>query len=264
MGVRRVAEHTRRPLAAVLLSGGMDSTVLLAHYAAAGYRLLAVSVDYAQRHGERELAAAGAVAAYYGAERLPVDMRAVGALLCGSALTDPTVQVPSGHYEAPSMRATVVANRNNLLAHVLVSVVMPLGADVAALGVHAGDHAIYPDCRPPWVDALGESVRVGNEGYGPPRVEAPFVHLHKWQIAALGAALGAPLHLTYSCYQGQQEHCGTCGTCVERREAFADAGLPDPTEYQIDGHEGDPPQGAAEPALSTGAVSGAAAGKAAR
>lgn len=267
-----------RPLTLVSLSGGMDSTVLLAHYADADHRLLAVSVDYGQRH-VREIAAARAVAALYGAEHLVVDLRAAGALLRGSALTDPDVDVPSGHYQAATMSLTVVPNRNAILGNLLVGIGMPRGAELVALGMHAGDHAIYPDCRPEFVDALRLQVQAGNVGYSPPRVEAPFVHMTKAQIARRGATLDAPLHLTWSCYLGEDRHCGTCGTCVERREAFTSAGLADPTEYKDgaplgaadpipaaadgEGKRGRPPgsPGAARPA---GAVNGVTAGRGAR
>lgn len=221
-----------RPLAVVSLSGGMDSTTLLAHYAAGErpHRLLAVSVDYGQRH-VRELDSARAVAAHYEAEHLVVDLRAVGALLSGSALTDPSVDVPEGHYAWETMKATVVPNRNMIIASVLIGLAVSRRAAVVAFGMHAGDHAVYPDCRPEFVSALGELAAVANEGFDPPVVEAPFVHVTKTDIARRGAELGAPLHLSWSCYQGGDVHCGVCGTCYERREAFRDAGLPDPTAY---------------------------------
>lgn len=219
-----------QPLAVVSLSGGMDSTTLLAHYTATGHRLLAVSVDYGQRH-VRELAAARAVAAYYSAEHLVVDLRAAGALLAGSALTDSTVDVPSGHYASDTMRDTVVPNRNAIIANLLVGIGLPRRADVVALGMHTGDHAIYPDCRPEFVAALQQMVAVANDGYGPPRIEVPFVEMTKSDIALLGARLGAPLELTWSCYIGGDRHCGVCGTCYERREAFERAGVDDPTDY---------------------------------
>ena len=220
-----------RGLAVVALSGGLDSTTLLARYADRGYRLLAVSVDYGQRHA-RELHAARAVAVYFAAEHLVVDLRAVGQLLSGSALTDPAVEVPSGHYEWDSMRATVVPNRNAIIANVLVGIGVARRAELVALGMHAGDHAVYPDCRPAFLTALQQLVAVANDGYDPPRVEAPFISTTKADIVRLGARLGAPLQLTWSCYRGGNRHCGICGTCYERREAFTLADVPDPTTYE--------------------------------
>lgn len=219
------------PLTLVSLSGGLDSTTLLAKYASAGHRLLAVSVDYGQRHGPRELAAARQVAAHYDAEHLVLDLCGVGRLLTGSALTDPGVDVPSGHYAWSTMAVTVVPNRNAILANLLVGIGIARRASAVALGMHAGDHAVYPDCRPQFLAALQQLVQVANDGYRPPRIEAPFIAMSKTSIAHLGAQLGAPFGLTWSCYRGGEQHCGVCGTCYERREAFADAGVTDPTHY---------------------------------
>lgn len=224
-----------QPHVVVALSGGMDSSTLTAHYAHTGHRLTCVSVDYGQRH-RREITAAEAVAGYYGAKHEVVDISALGQLLVGSALTDRSVPVPHGHYAAPSMAATIVPNRNALIANILVAIAVGARADIVALGMHAGDHAIYPDCRPVFVDALAHLVAVANEQVtpempAPPTVEAPFVNVTKTDIARIGTELGVPFSLTWSCYEGGGVHCGQCGTCVERREAFDDAGLVDPTEY---------------------------------
>jgi 7-cyano-7-deazaguanine synthase len=219
--------------AVVVLSGGMDSTTLMAHYAALHFRLSAVTIDYGQRH-RREIESAREVAAHYGARHHVVDVSGLGVLLSGSALTDADVSVPDGHYAEASMRSTVVPNRNAVLANVAVAVGIAERASVVALGMHAGDHFIYPDCRPPFVDALRRLVSVANEGFPTPEVEAPFIHWSKADIAAHGVALDAPLHRSWSCYRGGERHCGTCGTCYERREAFRGAGLGDPTDYLDD------------------------------
>jgi 7-cyano-7-deazaguanine synthase len=220
----------RAPLAAIVLSGGMDSTTLLAHYADAGYRLLAVSVDYGQRH-VRELDAAQAVAHAYDADFLLVDVPGLGAVLEGSALTDANVDVPEGHYAEESMRRTIVPNRNAVLINLAAAAAMAAGAEVIAVGVHAGDHWVYPDCRPAAIGSIAAALAVCNEGLRPPRLEAPFIEWSKAQIAAHGHTLGAPLYLTWSCYVGGRVHCGRCGTCQERREAFVRADVPDPTDY---------------------------------
>lgn len=224
-----------QPHAVVALSGGMDSATLTAHYHHAGYRLTCVTVDYGQRH-VREITAAEAIAGYYGAKHEVVDLAPFGRLLAGSALIDRSVPVPHGHYAAPTMAATIVPNRNAIIANLLVGVAVGARAQVVALGMHAGDHAIYPDCRPAFVDALAHLVAVANEPVTPdmpmpPTVEAPFVHGSKTDIARLGTELRVPFSLTWSCYEGGAVHCGLCGTCVERREAFRDAGVVDPTEY---------------------------------
>lgn len=214
----------------VVASGGMDSTAAMALYASRGHRLTAVTVNYGQRH-RREIAAAAAVAAWYGVEQVVVEVPGLALVLTGSALTDNAVDVPLGHYAAPSMAATVVPNRNAILANIAVGVAVARKADLVVLGVHAGDHPVYPDCRPEFVEALNACVRAATAGYHTPVVEAPFATITKTEVAKLAAQLAAPLHLTWSCYQGGDIHCGGCGTCVERREAFSDAGLPDPTRY---------------------------------
>nr|WSZ98469.1 7-cyano-7-deazaguanine synthase QueC [Streptomyces sp. NBC_00857] len=219
--------------AVVVLSGGMDSTTLMAHYAALRHKLIAVTIDYGQRH-HREIDSARAIAAHYEAQHHVVDLRGFGSLLHGSALTNDQVEVPDGHYAEQSMRATVVPNRNAVLANVAVSVGVAHRAAIVALGMHAGDHFIYPDCRPPFISALRELVTVANEGFATPRVEAPFITWSKADIATHGTRLGAPLEVSWSCYKGGDRHCGTCGTCYERREAFRNAGVPDPTDYLDD------------------------------
>ncbi|WP_328638392.1 7-cyano-7-deazaguanine synthase QueC [Streptomyces canus] len=219
-----------RPLAVLAFSGGMDSTTLAAHYQGLGYDLLLLSFDYGQRHA-RELDAARRIADHYRAEHHVVDLTSVGALMPGSALTDRTVDVPEGHYAEASMRSTVVPNRNAIMANVAAGIASARGAAVVALGIHAGDHAVYPDCRPPFLDALQRSVTAALTGFPTPTVEAPFIYQTKTDIARRGSELGVPFALTWSCYQGGALHCGRCGTCVERREAFNDAGLTDPTHY---------------------------------
>ena len=222
---------TTRPLAVIVFSGGMDSTTLAALYRDLGYDLLLLSFDYGQRH-VRELEAARRIADHYRAEHHVVDLTAVGALMPGSALTDRTVDVPEGHYAAASMRATVVPNRNAIMGNIAAGIASARGALVVALGVHAGDHAIYPDCRPAFREALQQSVTVALEGFPTPVIETPFIHFSKTDIARRGAELGVPFAFTWSCYAGGALHCGRCGTCVERQEAFREAGVPDPTQYE--------------------------------
>lgn len=220
-----------RPLAVLPFSGGMDSTTLAAHYHHAGHTLLLLSFDYGQRH-TRELDAARTVAAHYQAEHHVIDLAAVGALMPGSALTDPRIPVPDGHYTADTMRATVVPNRNAIMTNIAAGIASARQAELVALGIHAGDHAIYPDCRPAFLTALRASVTCALDGFPTPRIEAPFIDHSKTDIARLAHQLGAPIHLSWSCYKGAALHCGTCGTCTERREAFTDAGLTDPTSYE--------------------------------
>ncbi len=214
------------------LSGGLDSVTLAHSLAADGHALIALSFHYGQRH-ETELDHAARCARRLGAEHHVVDLRSVGALLTGSALTDRTVDVPEGHYTDQSMAATVVPNRNAIMLSVAVGVAVARGAEAVATAVHAGDHAIYPDCRPEFIEAIEHEARVANEGFIAEgfRVLAPFLRSTKHEIVRRGAALGVPFEDTWSCYLGEELHCGRCGTCVERREAFELAGVPDPTRY---------------------------------
>lgn len=214
------------------LSGGLDSVTLAYALAADGHDLVALSFDYGQRHAT-ELDRAAHCAERLAAEHHVVDLRSVGALLTGSALTDAAVAVPEGHYTDASMAATVVPNRNAIMLSVAVGVAVARGAEAVATAVHAGDHTIYPDCRPEFIAAFEHEARVANEGFIAEgfRVLAPFLHLRKDEIVRRGAALGVPFEETWSCYQGGDLQCGRCGTCVERREAFELAGVPDPTPY---------------------------------
>jgi len=214
------------------LSGGLDSVTLAHALADDGFDLIALSFDYGQRHA-KELDRAARCAHRLGAEHHVVDLRSVGALLTGSALTDPAVAVPEGHYTDQTMAATVVPNRNAIMLSVAVGVAVARGAGAVATAVHAGDHTIYPDCRPEFIRAIEHEARVGNEGFIAEdfRVLAPFLHLAKDEIVRRGVALGVPFDETWSCYLGEELHCGRCGTCVERREAFELAGIHDPTSY---------------------------------
>ena len=214
------------------LSGGLDSVTLAHELAADGHDVVALSFDYGQRHA-KEIAHAARCADRLGAEHHVVDLRSVGALLTGSALTDPGVEVPEGHYTDASMASTVVPNRNAIMLSVAVGVAVARGAEAVATAVHAGDHAIYPDCRPAFIEAIEHEARVANEGFIAEgfQVRAPFLHLNKDEIVRRGAALGVPFEETWSCYVGEELHCGRCGTCVERREAFELARVADPTRY---------------------------------
>jgi 7-cyano-7-deazaguanine synthase len=214
------------------VSGGLDSVTLAHVLAGEGHELVCVSFDYGQRHA-RELDCARACAERLGADHHVLDLRAVGSLLSGSALTDRTVDVPEGHYADESMAATVVPNRNAIMLSVTVGIAVARSAGAVATAVHAGDHPIYPDCRPVFIEAFEREARLANEGFIDPgfRVLAPFMDLTKDEIVRIGDRIGVPFAETWSCYVGGDRHCGRCGTCVERREAFELAGVADPTEY---------------------------------
>lgn len=201
--------------------------MLLAHLLAEGREVHCLSVDYGQRH-RRELEAARAICAHYGVDHRLADLRALAPLFGSNALTG-GVKVPEGHYEEESMKATVVPNRNMLLISVATAWAVSLKAESVAYGAHGGDHAIYPDCRPEFAEALDRAVRLAD--WHEVRLERPFVKMDKAAIVRRGAELDVPFGLTWSCYVGGERHCGKCGTCVERKEAFRLAGVADPTEY---------------------------------
>ncbi len=220
------------PKAITIVSGGLDSVTLAYFLRAEGYDLHLLSFDYGQRH-EKELQFAQLCARRLDAAFDVIDLTSITRFLKGSALTD-AVPVPEGHYAASNMAITVVPNRNAIMLSVAYAVAVAEHARLVAMGAHAGDHFIYPDCRPAFIQAFDAMQRLAVEGFGAPglRLEAPFVHLGKHQIVSLGAALGVPYADTWSCYKGDEKHCGRCGTCVERKQAFRDAGVPDPTQYE--------------------------------
>lgn len=217
-----------KPKAVVILSGGMDSTTVLYHTLKDGYDVHAVGFDYGQRH-RKELIAADQIAQRAKVPFKVVDLSVIRELIARGSQTGDE-PVPEGHYADESMRKTVVPNRNMIMLAVAVGYAITLGAKRVVYGAHAGDHAIYPDCRPQFVEALAAAV--GLCDYETVELVAPFVHLTKTVIARMADRLGVPLQITWSCYKGGDKHCGKCGTCVERREAFAQAQVPDPTEYE--------------------------------
>lgn len=224
-------EHRHPDHAVVIASGGLDSTVL-AYWLAARSRLTLVSFDYGQRH-RVELRHATEIARLLDSPHRIIDLTSLGELLTGSALTDASVAVPDGHYTDESMAATVVPNRNAIMLDIATAVAIVVGADAVAFGAHAGDHAIYPDCRPEFVARFTRSMRTANDGLlvSGFQVLAPFLTLTKTDVVRIGQALGVPFARTWSCYRGGERHCGTCGTCTERQEAFRDNGIVDPTVY---------------------------------
>jgi 7-cyano-7-deazaguanine synthase len=215
----------------VVHSGGMDSTVLLYQLVAQGDEVKALSIDYGQRHG-KEIESARALAASLGVEHRVADLRSLAELLGGSALTSSELEVPEGQYEEDNMKATVVPNRNMILLAVSAGWAISSEFDRVAYAAHAGDHAIYPDCRPEFADALDSAIQLAD--WREVTLHRPFVDLSKADLVQLGAELQVPFERTWSCYKGAELHCGRCGTCIERREAFHLAEVTDPTTYAAD------------------------------
>jgi 7-cyano-7-deazaguanine synthase len=154
-------------------------------------------------------------------------------LLFRSDLLGSGGEIPEGHYEDATMRQTVVPFRNGIMLAVAAGFAESAEAEGLVIAAHAGDHAVYPDCREDFMQAMGDAIRLGT--YAEIALLRPFIDLRKEEIAARGAALGVNFAKTWSCYKGGEIHCGKCGTCVERREAFLLAGIEDPTEYEDTG-----------------------------
>lgn len=211
-----------------IFSGGLDSTVMVEQLRQAGDELLLLSIDYGQRH-RKELEFARATAERMQLEWQLADLRALTPLLAGSSLTSADVAVPHGHYAEASMKATVVPNRNMIMLAVAAGWALSRKCDRVAYGAHAGDHAIYPDCRPAFVEAMRGAL--GLADWERLELYCPFLSLTKADIVRAGARLAVDFAHTWSCYEGGAIHCGRCGTCVERREAFTLAGVADPTAY---------------------------------
>lgn len=220
------------PKAVAIVSGGLDSVTLAYVLHAQGYDLHLLSFDYGQRH-KKELDYAILCAERLGASYDIVDLSGLAKLLTGSALTD-DIPVPDGHYAAPTMAITVVPNRNAIMLSIAYGAAVAQKAELVAIGVHGGDHFIYPDCRPGFIAAFDQMEKLATEGFADEKLHlsAPFLHLGKHNIVEQGAKLGVPYAETWSCYKGGEQHCGVCGTCYERREAFELAGVPDPTSYE--------------------------------
>lgn len=210
----------------IVLSGGMDSVSLL--YVRRETIALAVTFDYGSNHAEREIAMARENCRRLDIEHLviPLDFMAK---YFKSALLEGADAIPDADYATENMTATVVPFRNGIMLSIAAGIAESRGLKRVLIANHSGDHAIYPDCRPEFISAMSEATRRGT--YPGIVVDAPFTNLTKAEIARQGSAAGADFSLTYSCYKGGEHHCGKCATCRERRQAFLDAGLPDPTVY---------------------------------
>ncbi len=213
----------------VVCSGGLDS-VSLAHKVASEHELLRlVTFDYGQRHF-KEINYAKDCGERLGVPCDVIDIKPIGQHLGGSALTD-DISVPDGHYAEENMKVTIVPNRNAIMLSIAFGIAAAQKADAVATAVHGGDHFIYPDCRPDFINAFETMQRHALDGYADIRLYTPFVNSSKSAIVAAGAKFGTPFERTWSCYKGGELHCGRCGTCVERREAFDLANVKDPTRY---------------------------------
>lgn len=211
----------------MVLSGGMDSTTMLHEYA--GRIAVAVTFDYGSNHNAREIECARYNCRALGIELVEVKMDFIGRLFNSSLLSGADA-IPEGDYDDDNMRSTVVPFRNGIMLAAAAGLAESRGLHKVMMANHSGDHAIYPDCRPGFVEAMSRAISEGT--YDHIEIFAPYTALTKGQIAARGAALGIDYAHTYSCYKGGERHCGLCGTCRERKQALAEAGINDPTDYE--------------------------------
>ncbi len=219
--------------ALVVCSGGLDSVTLAYKVANEGTLVSSslsslLSFDYGQRH-RKELDFAAHCAKQLNVKHTIIDLSQVGKQLT-SALTD-DIDIPDGHYAEESMKATVVPNRNAIMMTIAFGLASSQNADTVAMAVHGGDHFIYPDCRPDFIESFAAMQKMALDGMSDISLYTPYLQLDKTEIARDSLKYEVPVADTWSCYKGQEKHCGRCGTCVERREAFHLAGIEDPTEY---------------------------------
>lgn len=212
----------------IILSGGMDSVTLL--YDKKDEIAVAVTFDYGSNHNKREEEFAKYHCEKLGIEHIIIPLTFIHDYF-KSSLLEGASAIPDGHYEDETMKSTVVPFRNGIMLSVACGLAESRELEKVLIANHFGDHAIYPDCRKGFIDAMSEAMRNGT--YKGITIDAPYTTITKTDIAKIGKSLGIDYSKTYSCYKGCEKHCGKCGTCVERKEALRDAGIEDPTEYEV-------------------------------
>ncbi len=210
----------------LILSGGMDSTTLL--YDECHAIAVAISFDYGSNHNAQEIACAKEHCERLGVEHVVIAMDFMAKHFKSSLLAGGDA-IPEGHYEDANMQSTVVPFRNGIMLAIAAGMAESRGLRRVMMANHGGAHVIYPDCRAAFVEAMSEATRLGT--YPGIEVVGPYTHLTKGDIAKRGKQLGIDYSHTWSCYKGGEHHCGKCGTCVERKEALAEAGITDTTTY---------------------------------
>ena len=211
----------------IIVSGGLDSITLL--YDKAETIALAVSFDYGQNHGAKELPFAAHHCRKLGIPHITIPLSFMHRYF-KSSLLDGAEAIPEGHYAEENMKSTVVPFRNGIMLAIATGIAESHGLKRVYIANHGGDHTIYPDCRPEFIRAMDSAATAGT--FVNVRIEAPYTNITKADIVRRGTALGIDYSKTWSCYKGADLHCGKCGTCVERKEAFKEAGVNDPTEYE--------------------------------
>ena len=219
--------------AVIIASGGIDSSTLLYKIVKEGFEVYVLTFIYGQKH-LKEIEYAKSIAEKLDVNHKVVDLSSMKVLLSGSALTDSSVEVPevpetSEYYE--TLQSTIVPNRNAIFLSIAIGYAVSLKANHVFFGAHFSDRGVYPDCRKEFVEAFQTAERLANDN--PEMViDAPFVDIDKSDIVKLGAELGVPFKETWTCYKGGEKHCGVCSSCRERKRAFVDSGVTDPTEYE--------------------------------
>lgn len=216
------------PKAVVIYSGGMDSYTILNKAIRSGKDIYALTFDYGQKHC-KEIDYAKAACADLDVPHRIIDITAINQLLKSSSLTS-DIDIPEGHYEDDNMKSTVVPNRNMILLSLAIGYAVDIGANEVFYGAHAGDHAIYPDCRPEFVEAMNSVAQIAN--YEAVSIVTPYLNANKEAILREGLAMELDYGNTWTCYNGRQHACGKCGSCVERLEAFAANHTHDPLTYE--------------------------------
>ena len=211
----------------IIVSGGLDSITLL--YDKAETIALAVSFDYGQNHGAKELPFAAHHCRKLGIPHITIPLSFMHRYF-KSSLLDGAEAIPEGHYAEENMKSTVVPFRNGIMLAIATGIAESHGLKRVYIANHGGDHAIYPDCRPEFIRAMDGAATAGT--FVNVRIEAPYTNITKADIVRRGTALDIDYSKTWSCYKGADLHCGKCGTCVERKEAFQEAGVNDPTKYE--------------------------------
>lgn len=213
----------------VIYSGGMDSYTVLHKAIEQGFTPYALTFDYGQRH-VKEVDVARRVCAELNIKHKVIDISSINELIGGSSLTDKRIDVALGRYQQANMLSTVVPNRNMILLSLAIGYAVSLKAEKVYYGAHSGDHAIYPDCRPEFVEKMNHVAAIAN--YEKTEIFSPYLNSDKTGILREGLSMGLDYAKTWTCYNGREKACGQCGSCVERLQAFAANGVADPVLYE--------------------------------
>ena len=211
----------------IIVSGGMDSITLL--YDKKDEIALGISFDYGSNHNAKEIPFAEMHCRRLGIKHITINLDFMHRYF-KSSLLEGAEAIPEGHYADDNMKSTVVPFRNGIMLSIAIGIAESNNLKKVLIANHGGDHTIYPDCRPEFIKAIDAAAYAGT--FVNTHVEAPYTNITKGDIARIGKKLGLDYTETGSCYKGGDKHCGKCGTCIERKEALAEAGIKDATEYE--------------------------------